>query len=174
MWCLPEVHPRTSALQNLYQHTGIKCTLSKFVDDTNLYEALDTTEGRDAFERDLSKFADYTKLGESIDLPEGGKPLQRDLDWLESWAEDSEMKFNKTKCWVLCFGHNNPRQCYRLGTEWLDDCVEMDLGVLVNAQLNMSQQCSQVAKKASGILACIRNSVASRSREVIIPLSQLS
>jgi len=46
----------------------------------------------------------------------------------------------------------------------------MDPGLLVDAQLNVSQQSTQVAKKANGILSSTRNSIASTSREVIIPL----
>ncbi|GAB0188696.1 hypothetical protein GRJ2_001334900 [Grus japonensis] len=64
---------------------------------------------------------------------------------------------------------NNPKHQYRvdlLGSSTTDK----DLGILVDSKLSMSQQCALVAKKANGILGCIKKSVASRSREVILPL----
>jgi len=40
----------------------------------------------------------------------------------------------------------------------------------VEDRVTRSQQCALAAKKANGILGCIRRSVGSRSREVLLPL----
>ena len=77
----------------------------------------------------------------------------------------------KSKCRVLHLGRNNHMYQYRLGDGLLEkSSEEKDLGVLVDNRLTMSQQCALVAKKSIGVLQCIQKSVASRSREVILPL----
>lgn len=65
---------------------------------------------------------------------------RRGLDRLDQWAVANCVRFNKAKCQVMHFGHDNPMRCCRLGKEWLEICsVEKDLRVLVNSQMNMSQ-----------------------------------
>ncbi|PKU41117.1 rna-directed dna polymerase from mobile element jockey- hypothetical protein [Limosa lapponica baueri] len=124
---------------------GIECNLRKFANDTKLCGMVDTLEGKDA--------------------------IQNDLERLERWVHAKLMKFNQAKFKVLHMDRGYPKHKDRLVREWIENSSlkEKDLWVLVEEKLNMTGQCALAAQKANCILGCIKRSMASRSREVILP-----
>jgi len=72
-------------------------------------------------------------------------------------------------------GRNQPAPWERLGAEWLESCpAEQDLRVLADTRLTTGQQCALMAKVASSLPGCSGQSIASRPREVILPLTSKS
>ncbi|KAF4794154.1 hypothetical protein TURU_104930 [Turdus rufiventris] len=119
----------------------------------------------------LSELAVNTTLGRSVDLLKDMKSLQRDMGRIDLWTKTSCMRLNKVKYQVkdLHLGNNHPMEPSRLGTEWLESDPERSVGVVWQL-FEYEPVCAPVAKKASGILACISNSDPSRTRARIVPL----
>lgn len=103
------------------------------------------------------------KLGEVADSPVGCAAIQRDFESFTriSWSSTRRISKPRTLGWKT----PGTRTCY--SPNWKTALGEKDVGVLVGTELNMSQQCAFIAKKAAYILHCVRQSIARRSREVI-------
>ena len=87
------------------------------------------------------------------------------MDKLEKWAQENLLRFSKTKCKVLHLGWDNLRYMYRLGP-----AREGHGSPDGQKKMDMSQQRMLTAQKANSILGCMKRRVASREREVIVPL----
>ena len=90
---------------------------------------------------------------------------QDDIDKLVKWSEKWQMLFNFGKCKCLHIGPGNTSMTYEMGgtipsiTE-----KEKDLGVTMNANMKVSEQC-RIA--ASGM---IRRNIAYKDKSLIVPL----
>ncbi|KAK4816810.1 LOW QUALITY PROTEIN: hypothetical protein QYF61_023497 [Mycteria americana] len=114
----------------------------------------------------LTNLADDTKPGGVAGTPDGCVATQRDLNRLQKWAEREPHEVQQGEV-----QRTAPCPSTRWQADQLESSLaEKDLGVLVDNKLTVGQQCTLMAKKANSFLGCIRQSIASRLRQVILPL----
>lgn len=83
-------------------------------------------------------------MNENISKVQGRDATQRNLIRLEKWAVRKLMKSSKGPSSVLPLGRNYHRHLYSLRANQLKSgLAEKDLGVLMENQLTMSQQCAE-------------------------------
>ncbi|PKU43420.1 rna-directed dna polymerase from mobile element jockey-like [Limosa lapponica baueri] len=124
--------------------SGIECNLSKFANDTKLCGAVNTLEG---------KWCHPEGPGQALEVG----PCQH-----------HEVQPGQVQ--GPAPGSGQCQAQIQVGQRMTESSPEEDLGVLVDEKLNMTLQCTLTGQKASCILGCIKRCVASRSREVILPL----
>ena len=105
----------------------------------------------------ILKFADDTKLFRKTKEIGDEHKLQDDIDELVRWSEKWQMLFNFGKCKCLHTGPGNTGMNYEMGGTILSKTVkEKDLGVSMNANMKVSEQCRIVASKAPFTLGNLR------------------
>ena len=68
-------------------------------------------------------------------------------------------------------GRGNIHYQFKLGNERIEcSLAEKDLAVMVDWKLDMGQQCAFASQKDNCILDCIKRNMASRFKEVTLPL----
>ena len=97
--------------------------------------------------------------------------LQDDIDKLVRWSEKWQMLFNFGKCKCLHTGPGNTGMNYEMGGTILSKTVkEKDLGVSMNANMKVSEQCRIEASKGNQVLGMIRRNITYKEKSLIVPL----
>ena len=117
------------------------------------------------------KFANDTKVFRKVKYDGDKQYLQNDLDKLVKWSDKWQVLFNFGKCKCLHTGHGNLDVYYKMGDTVLGTTLqEKDLGVIINADMKVSEQCGIAASKGNQILWLIRRNITPKEKELIILL----
>ena len=115
----------------------------------------------------LSKFAGDIKLGRRTDIPGGYAAIQKDLNRLEEPRSTSSIRRN-AKCCTL--GRISPGNCTFWGPLSWKAALQERSRCSGRHQVEHETAFVFVAKQTNAILNCIKQSTASRLREMILPL----
>ena len=119
----------------------------------------------------ILKFADDTTLFRKTKEIGDKQHLQDDIDNLVKWSQKWQMLFNFGKCECLHTGPGNTGMNYEMGGTILSKTVkDKDLGVTMNANMNISEQCRIAASKGNQILGMIRRNITYKEKSLIVPL----
>ena len=90
---------------------------------------------------------------------------------LNAWSEKWPMLFNFGKCECLHIGAGNTSMTYEMGGTILSITVkEKYLGVTMNANMKVSEQCRIAASKGNQVLGMIRRNITYKEKSLIVPL----
>ena len=98
------------------------------------------------------KFSDDAKVFRKVKIDGDKQHLQNDLFRLVKWPEKWQMLLNFGKCKCLHTGHRN-----------LD-------GIIINADMKVSEQCAIAASKRNQIIGLIRRNITYKNKKLIIHL----
>ena len=111
----------------------------------------------DSITSKVLKFADDTKVFRKVNTDGDKQHLQNDLHKLVKWSKKWQMLLNFGKCKCLHTGHGNLDITDNMGDTVLGITIkETDLGITINADMKVSEQCGIAASKGNKILGLIR------------------
>ena len=97
--------------------------------------------------------------------------MQDDIDKLDRWSEKWQMLFNFGKCKCLHIGPGNTGTKYELeGTILSKTVKEIYLGIAMNANMKVSEQCRIAASKGNQVIGMIRRNITCKYKSLIVGL----